>query len=88
MYLPATHSATIGSNGKITSIVQQDLLNGWADFFNTWNLDPSTLSASVVSQTGGFITAVNAIRVGNVFDSQRRRRDALVELYASAVITP
>lgn len=39
---------------------------------------------TVVSKTKGHRTDVRTIQVGNVIDVQRRRRDSLVETYASA----
>lgn len=43
---------------------------------------------AVYSSTRGAGTAITQIRVGNVLDSQRGRKDALVEAYATVPYTP
>lgn len=49
----------------------------------------SPLSPVVVSEAGNLITTVNAVAVGDVMDTQRRRRDGLVEVKSvSNVPTP
>lgn len=45
---------------------------------------PITVKLTVVSKTSGTRTDVNRIMVGNVIDTQRRRRDKLPETYAQA----
>lgn len=44
------------------------------------------LEPVIVSAAGGTITPVSSVRVGDVMDTQRRRRDALIENYASASV--
>jgi hypothetical protein len=46
----------------------------------TWDL-------VVVSRAGNFTTPVRSIRVGDVMDSQRRRRNHQVEAYQDRAIT-
>lgn len=55
------------------------------DIANASTLTPE-LNPVVVSAAGNFITPVISVRVGDVIDTQRRRRDALVENYGTAVI--
>lgn len=81
MYLPSMAGAVTDGSGQLLTTVQQDVVNGMKDFFDTWNSDPITLPVGVASQVGGFVTTVNRIRVGNVFDAQRRRRNAVGEVY-------
>lgn len=44
----------------------------------------SALVPVVVSRAGGFLTPVSSVAVGNVPDTQRRRRDSLPELYVTS----
>lgn len=83
-YLPSS-GASINSAGKsappsgmATSLSQ--LLAGIA---SDW---PGTADPyiGVYSQAGGFITPVITVRVGDVIDTQRRRSDALVEVFQTA----
>lgn len=46
----------------------------------------SPVRPAIVSQTLGLNTLVSSVQVGDVLDTQRRRRDALAEAYATAPI--
>lgn len=46
----------------------------------------ATVRPMIVSQTRNVNTQISAVRVGDVLDTQRRRRDALQELYSSAPV--
>lgn len=54
----------------------------------TWGFDssPPSYGPSVVSSTYGTSTLITSCRIGSVFDTQRRRRNALVEAYSSAPV--
>lgn len=91
MYLPVL-TATPDSNGRLLPAVTQGLANAATAFFEQVNaslplaLRP-TLRLSVVSEVGeGARTEVLAVRVGNVIDTQRRRREGLAETYAESGI--
>lgn len=86
MYLPALGNTSINVAGRIDSTVQQDLLAGMVAFFDSWNADLQTFPVGVASQAGSFVSTVTSVRVGNVFDSQRRRRDQLTESYLSSTL--
>lgn len=81
MYLPSMANAVTDASGQLDPTIHQDVADAMKDFFDTWNADPTTFPVAVASQTGGFVTTVNRIRVGNVFDAQRRRRNAVGELF-------
>lgn len=49
----------------------------------TGSADPDPV---VYSAAGDIVTEVTAVRVGDVIDTQRRRRDKLVETYSSATV--
>lgn len=44
------------------------------------------LNVQVYSAVGDFLTPVNQVRIGDVIDTQRRRREALVEGYITASV--
>lgn len=85
-YLPA-HGCTVGSDGKWSqsagfATAVADMLELMSDIDGT-----STAIPVVYSPTGNFVTAVTAVKVGNVLDTQRRRRDALTESFQTAAVT-
>lgn len=78
----------LGSNGRLaTSTSNVQLLDGFIDLLDL-------LSAAFPGEDGAFVqvysptldllTAVSTIRCGDVPDTQRRRRDNMIESYASA----
>lgn len=75
---PSTQQVADGAVTWLTQI-QEDLTE-----FLTPNPDLTFHRLCVVSQTTNLRTDVTRIQVGNVLDVQRRRRDKLVETYASA----
>lgn len=48
--------------------------------------DPTPMDPVVVSQSLNQVTPVTSVRVGDVVDTQRRRRDSLVETYYTASV--
>lgn len=86
MYLPCLN-APVSAAGK-----SQPQLNQAAEFADflidvaaAWpGADP--IRPGVHSATQNLVTDVTAVRVGDVIDTQRRRRDALVENYQEAQI--
>lgn len=88
MYLPGINSGADNS-GHISTTDTTAIANGLKTFFNAVNTAaPSgTHVGHVASNTAartGTVAAVTGVRVGNVLDTQRRRRDGLVETYVSA----
>lgn len=92
LYLP-TLALVVGSNGRIQSTVQEAILNAaqtgldllCSEIETLTELDAVTIA--VASTKGaGMLTPVTRIRVGDVVDTQRRRRDALPEAYISATL--
>lgn len=87
MYLPPLSPDQLDNRGGLNLTVRDGLAAGMAAFLSAWNADPDTKTASVASNVGIEVSAVTAVKVGNVFDSQRRRRDRLVEFYKQAAVT-
>lgn len=87
MYFPAvgagiTTAGTTGSGSQGNATNLAALLASIAE-----GSPESTLTLpAVVSEAASAVTAVTSIRLGNVPDTQRRRRDALVETYYVAAI--
>lgn len=93
-YLPCLQ-ANVGTDGRLVASqrgtiagVVQTLLKGLATDYvaATGFSDGALVVASGVGS--GLNSPVQTMRVGDVFDTQRRRRDALVESYVSLPIPP
>jgi hypothetical protein len=76
------------ANGKMASTSPGLIADAMDTLFTAakdWGYDPPSGSGAVViaSATLGIATHVTQIRVGDVIDTQRRRRDGIVEAYAT-----
>lgn len=88
MYLPGI-SAAIGSNGKISTANRDTIATNLKTFFDTIDASFDVPNQLILAAkgTGPFpaLTAQNdvveTIKVGDVVDTQRRRRNGLVESY-------
>jgi hypothetical protein len=87
MYLYPFTVQAVAPSGRVLTTVQDALADGMQETIDIVNADPVGVSVGVASSVGGFVTAVTRIRVGNVWDSQRRRRDQQVEAYVLRDIT-
>lgn len=101
MYLPGI-GLSLGSNGQITPAQALAICNNFKAFIDSVNaaapLGAKVILASQGRRTknpdgsysvvpGTSVNAVvNRVRVGSAFDTQRRRRNQLVETYQSAAI--
>lgn len=93
MYLPGIRHEVNG-NGHLNGVVCQDIANGLAAFFNTINgsFDAPGRVINVSRGQSKFLgigarnVSVNGIRVGSVYDTQRRRRNGLAETYKVATV--
>lgn len=93
MYLPGICDA-VDATGHINSVVAQNIANNLATFFNTLNasfdvpgevINASKGKAALLG-AGARNVPVNGVRVGNVYDTQRRRRNSLAETYYVATV--
>lgn len=87
MYFPALGSTALTATGRLQPAARDSLASAMQLFFDDWNDDPTTFTASVASNAGQFVEAITSIKVGDVIDTQRRRRDALPEAYVDRAIT-
>ena len=90
-YWPAP-AASIGQSGfLVTPDLPQDHADEWAlllEFLGESSALTPTPVPHVYSPTLNLVTPVTTIQVGDVPDTQRRRRDGLQETYASSVFPP
>jgi hypothetical protein len=89
MYWPVLTQA-IPADGKLptTSITLAARALSFVQMLETLSQEAplATMAPVVVSKAQNVVTEVTAVRVGNVVDTQRRRRDNLVETFASQAI--
>lgn len=92
IFLPAGFSDVQGSDGRLTSaqtnsIAQRfkTMFEGINGYFDTLDNDPFLVVASNVG--AGQTRAVTGVQVGNLVDTQRRRRNRLNEAYSTAELT-
>lgn len=101
MYLPGINLAVQGTTGKLLSSVTDTLRTGLKTMFDGINADADipdrvilvSRGNKLVTVPGGDITYINPVnknvtglRVGDVYDTQRRRRNGLTEAYSTAVL--
>jgi len=82
-YLPPLATGTV-DGGLISAATITSLDTAWTAFFDSLNTDG--LNPVVRNRTGHISTPVTGARVGNVFDTQRRRRNKLVEVYTAIAV--
>jgi hypothetical protein len=87
MYFPAPGADQVGIAGRLLTATRDAIGLRMALFFNAFNADPAMPTVAVASSVGEFVTSVDEIRVGDVIDTQRRRRDALPEAYVVNEVT-
>lgn len=93
MYLPGIN-APIGSDGKVLSTTVNAINNNFKAFLDGVNahadIDGFVILNSAESvgipSHGAIIEAATGCRIGNVYDTQRRRRNQLQEVYSTAVL--
>lgn len=81
MYLPPTTTATATTSGRISTTDATTIADNVEDYFDA--MSAAGHSHVVVSSAGGVYTTypLVSIRLGNVFDTQRSRRNDLAEVY-------
>ncbi len=101
MYLPGI-AKNIGTNGQLSTGDVLDLATSFKTFLDAVNAAAPVGESVILASQGNRVkdvngkyvpvpgTAVNAevdrVRVGSVYDTQRRRRNALPELYQTATL--
>ena len=77
-YLPPLAAGTL-ADGRVSGAAITSIDAAWTAFFDSLNTDGLTMV--VRDRTNHVSTAVTSARVGDVFDTQRRRRNKLTETY-------
>lgn len=78
-YLPPLTEAATDVNGMLVLGVQQRIADYMGQFIS--GIQASTHTPAVWSRTEGRLASIDSIRVGNKFDTIRRRRNSLPETY-------
>lgn len=93
MYLPGV-GAAINTDGKVPAATRDGVALNLKNFFDAIALDTDMPGRPVLASlghaplnTGGTIKLIQQIRVGDVVDTQRRRRNQLTEVYATQVLS-
>lgn len=86
MFLPPPDTSVLTTSGRMSAQSRTDLVAALDVFFAAMSGNGAT--CVVVSSVGGVYTTynVNTIRLGDVLDTQRRRRNSIAEVYTSAAI--
>lgn len=82
-YLPPPDVSMVTA-GKLSSTCTTNLHAGLVLLFSS--LNSNNLTPVVRNRTAHVSTTITAGRLGDVFDTQRRRRDSLVETYTAVAI--
>lgn len=93
MFLPGVN-ILLGSDGRIPAGSLSQLVTNFRTFINAANSVQDLGGVVVLASRGrgalpiapGPIKAVSSVKIGNVYDTLRRRRNALVETYSAAAI--
>lgn len=93
IYLPSGFADVQGTDGRISPSAATSIANRFATLMTAIN----TYCVSTIGQYGvgvassvgaGAFEIVTGVAVGNLIDTQRRRRNRLTETYTSAAVTP
>jgi hypothetical protein len=101
MYLPGIQAPVSGSTGKIASATVGNIATGFKTFLDAVNVGTGTSGKVILASKGrkqagevggdtiyiGGVSAwVTGCRVGDVYDTQQRRRRQLPETYTTRVL--
>lgn len=86
--MPAPATGALSATGGLESGHATTFATEWQGAIQALNLatDFTTSVVGVYSRKNGAIAAVTAVRVGTVFDSQRRRRNGYSEAYVTLTV--
>lgn len=85
-YMAGLGNTMLTSLGRLTDAIRNDLVTDYVTYVNAVSAEILDLSLNVYSKTHGTSYQVTKIDMGNVIDTQRRRRSELVESRYSVVI--
>lgn len=82
-YLPQPAASTLTATGKLSPAAQTTLADAAAA---AWTVANNTLNPVVYSRTRRTAQAINTFNVGDLFDTQRRRENAITQVRTSRVM--
>lgn len=91
LFVPALNASVDDDSGKFPNTIRDAVATSWQGFLQAVNdqpgFDTAGIRAAVFSGIGapGPARDIVGVTVGNVFDTQRRRRNGLVEDYATVL---
>lgn len=89
---PPNYGAGILDGSAILSATQSSILAWGIEVLQVFDTslatDPTTIFHPYVVSSSGVSNLITGVRVGNLYDTQRRRKDAVVETYVSGGFTP
>lgn len=89
MFLPTTSSTAL-SGARVSAATQEDVRDAQVALLEALGVEVSddvNVRPCVTGKPYTNYAVINQVQVGNVMDSQRRRRNALTEAYDSAPVT-
>lgn len=86
MYLPGPAAVGLTNAGRLDTGARAAMVPALKAFFDAFNARANVFPVAVASSAGNFVTTVNTIALGDVIDTQRRRRDTLPESYLTATL--
>lgn len=86
MYMPSTGDITLTTSGRMLTSCYTDLADEMAAAFIAAKAAASGVEIVVYSRLHRTVASVLSVDCGDVFDTQRRRRDKLVEVRHTAMI--
>jgi len=85
-YLPAPSRGSLTTPGQFNSALRDDLADDLKTMFDALATAGTPMRLGIYRPTTNNFVGAGTINVGNVFDSQRRRRNKLVEVRATRVL--
>lgn len=91
IYVPMPQQVPQLTTGRLTAAQTAKAADNWAALLQEWGdepgIDMSGLVPSVVSSVGtGAAEPITRVRVGDVLDTMRSRRNAMEEVYSTATV--
>lgn len=87
MYLPLHSPASLTDSGRISSTLASNLASDLAIIFSAFNNSLSGRRVAVLSKVKQEAYNITGIDVGDVVDTQRRRRNDLTEVRYSETVS-
>lgn len=87
VFLPCPAVTSMTPEGRFRLDVAPSIADALAGYLAGFSADGNPMTSVVVSKTGQLLTPITSVSIGDVFDVQRRRRDALLEARVDSPVT-